>query len=59
MTPEQITAARERLGMTQAAFAEAIGYSGVQAVRNLESGFRKPSRSVVLLIEALLKEKQG
>lgn len=57
MTPAQITAAREALGMTQAAFAEAIGYSSAQAVSNLETGFRKPGPAVVLLIEALLRAK--
>ena len=54
MTPDDIKAARLRLGMTQAALATALGYAHKQSVSDLERGVMKPSTAVKMLLEMLL-----
>lgn len=61
MTDEQLKAAcnpiqagRACLNLTQAALAPKLGVS-LKAIKNYEQGIRKPSRSVMMLLEGLLK----
>ena len=52
MTPDQIKALRERLGMSARAFAELLGMGeDDRAVRYFESGEREPSGPVMRLLE--------
>lgn len=53
MTPSELRAIRERLGLTQAAFAPLIGAGGDRTVRMWESGDRKIPVSVAMLARAL------
>jgi transcriptional regulator with XRE-family HTH domain len=52
MTPEKIRDARKSLGLTQAQFADVIGYNNKTAVSALEAGTRNPSATVIRLIRA-------
>lgn len=44
-----VRAIRERLGMTQASFAEAFGFS-LSSIRNWEQGIRRPEKAARLLL---------
>lgn len=57
MTPNDFRAARLRLGMTQAALAEALGYSAARVVSAIETGNRNPGPTAIKLLQVLLKEK--
>lgn len=50
-----IRTSREVLGLSQADFATRIGYS-VDAVQSWELGRRNPSKAVIFMIDAMLKE---
>ena len=54
MTPAAIREARQSLGLSQAEFAQWLGYPIAARVSELERGTRKPGKAVVLLIEAYL-----
>lgn len=54
LTPKQIQAARERLGMSQDTFAETFHIS-VGTVRNWEQGKRSPSGAAAALLWLLTK----
>lgn len=54
MTPEQIKAARETLGLSQAQLAEVMALRGRAAISEWESGKRKPDPRSVKLIQAYL-----
>jgi DNA-binding transcriptional regulator YiaG len=56
MTPDEIKAARLRLGMTQAELAQALGYAYKQSVSDLERGVMKPSKTVLILLEMMLEK---
>ena len=56
MTPDEIKAARLRLGMTQAELAQALGYAHKQSVSDLERGVMKPSKTVLILLEMLIAQ---
>lgn len=60
MNPSEILAARRRLGMTQAQFAEALrlGPSGARHIRRLEDGEREPSGPLTLAIELLVEKRE-
>jgi len=58
MTPADFRAAREALGLTQVELGQALGVTG-QYVSDIERGQRSPSRTLVMLMERLVKEKQG
>lgn len=53
MTPEQIKLARKSLGLTQAEMADKIGVC-VDAVKQWESGRRKPRGPAIKMIEMLM-----
>ena len=53
MTPDDLTAIRKRLGMTQAQLAEAIGLGAAQRVYEYEAGRRVISKRSAALILAL------
>lgn len=53
MTPEDLRARREALGLTQAQWAEWLGVGKVY-VSQLEHGARRPSATLVRLVEAYL-----
>ncbi len=59
MTPADILAARKRLGMTQAQFAEALrlGKDGGRYIRRLEAGQQEPSGPLTLAIELLVQTR--
>ena len=53
MTPAQVKTLRERLGLTQNAFARTFAIS-IQALRNWEQGARSPrgpARSLLIIID--------
>jgi DNA-binding transcriptional regulator YiaG len=56
MTPDEIRAARQRLGMSQEALARAmrLGKGGNRIVRGWERGERKPSGPVIVALEFML-----
>lgn len=54
MTPAEIKAARQKLGLTQAGLARVLGYSTPRKVSDIETGQKKPSASVVRLLRAFL-----
>ena len=56
MTPAEIKAARLRLGMTQAAFAKALGYAHKQSISDLERGVNKPPTAVQMLLKMLIAQ---
>lgn len=55
MTPAAVLSARQSLGMTQAAFAAALGVTP-RAVSNWENGHRSVSPMAVRLIASMLRE---
>jgi DNA-binding transcriptional regulator YiaG len=55
ITPDEIRQVRTRLGMTQVAFAAAMGVSRRETVAEWESGHRTPSGSAVRLMELLVE----
>lgn len=57
MTPTAVLSARQTLGMTQAAFAAALGVTP-RAVSNWENGHRKVSTPVERLITTMLREAE-
>lgn len=57
MTPEEIKAARQRLGLTQAKFAERLG-TRQATVSDWESGKHPISRAFVLSIQNLLPNEK-
>ena len=59
MTPDEIKAARLRLGMTQAELAKALGYAHKQSVSDLERGVMEPSKTVLILLEMMLEKANG
>jgi DNA-binding transcriptional regulator YiaG len=59
MTPDEIKAARLRLGMTQAELATALGYAHKQSVSDLERGVMVPSKTVLILLEMMLEKANG
>lgn len=61
MTPTEIRDIRQRLGLTQQQFAEALGYEGPNAnrlVRRWELGERTPNKRLQNLIRALGDKQQ-
>jgi DNA-binding transcriptional regulator YiaG len=57
MTPSQIRTARKRLGLSGAAYAAALGFTGRHraiTVHRWETGERKPSAQTIVLIKMLL-----
>ena len=58
-TGERIRELRERLGLTQAQFAERLGYSSYVMISYLERGEREPSGPVQKLLDVLEKEAEG
>lgn len=59
MTPAEIRAARERLGLSEVEFGRELRFDGDarKKVRELENGGRIASAQIVALIEALVKIK--
>lgn len=53
MEPENFRRIRTKLGLTQADAAEVFGFSGPNVVSNIETGFRKPGRLVVSVLNLL------
>lgn len=52
-TPDRIKALRERLGLTQTAFAEAIGLSRHASVSDLETGRTSATGTLARLLDAI------
>lgn len=62
MTPQQLKQIRLKLGLTQAAFAVRLGFSGKNGgvhVRRLESGKRNITKRAIMLLELIKKEKEN
>ena len=60
MTPTNFRQWRQRLGLTQVRAAEALGVTE-RAIRNYESGARKPSKGMVKLmafVEQSMQERE-
>jgi DNA-binding transcriptional regulator YiaG len=45
---------RERLELSQEELAEVLGLSGKQSVSNIETGFRKPSKILAVLMRVFV-----
>ncbi len=58
-TREAIRALRKRLGMTQKAFAEELGYSRYISVTELERGDYSPSGPAKRLLDMLEKQAES
>ena len=58
MSPDDFRAARLRLGMTQAELAVALGYTHKQVVSAIETGKRKPGKTVQMLLAVLLEKME-
>jgi transcriptional regulator with XRE-family HTH domain len=56
MTPEQIRALRQTLGMTQEEFARELGLDHRASVSRLESGDREPVGPLLVLLQRLERE---
>ncbi len=54
MTGNQFKTIREELGLSQDQLAQLLGLSGKQAVSNIETGFRNPSRLTMALMQVFL-----
>lgn len=54
MTGNQFKTIREELGLSQVQLAQLLGLSGKQAVSNIETGFRNPSRLTMALMQVFL-----
>ncbi len=54
MTAVEVSAVRRRLGLSQAAFARALGVA-THTVQNWEQGLRCPRGPAVIMIEDLAK----
>ena len=52
-TPEAVAALRSRLGLSQMAFAEALGFTRAASVSDLETGRRDVSGTVARLLDVL------
>ncbi|MFC5848375.1 helix-turn-helix domain-containing protein [Deinococcus petrolearius] len=52
LTPDQIKQVRSQVGLSQAAFAKAVGIS-VGTLRNWEQGRRSPDKPAVVLLNVL------
>jgi DNA-binding transcriptional regulator YiaG len=55
MTPEEVKAAREALGLTLDALGTALGVTG-RAVRHWEAGTRNPSAAAAKLIGRMIQD---
>jgi transcriptional regulator with XRE-family HTH domain len=55
MTPAAFRAAREALGLTQVQLGQALGVTG-QYVSDIERGQRSPSKTLVMMLERLVKD---
>jgi putative transcriptional regulator len=58
MTPAEIRAFRQRLGLTQTQMAERLGVH-LRTYQQWEYGRRKPRRPTLKLLEILHKEAEG
>lgn len=54
MTPSEIRAARETLGLLQEEIAPLLGYGAATRVSAIETGAARPSKSVILLLQLYL-----
>lgn len=55
MTGIQFKAIREKLQLSQEELAQLLCLSGKQAISNIETGFRNPSKLTMVLMEAFVK----
>jgi DNA-binding transcriptional regulator YiaG len=53
MEPEEIKRIREKLGLSQSGLAEVFGDSGPKIISNIETGFRKPGNTKILMLRLL------
>ncbi len=53
MKPLEVKRIREKLNLTQSELAEVFCLSGGNSVSNIETGFRKPGTSLVLMLSLL------
>jgi DNA-binding transcriptional regulator YiaG len=53
--PSEIKRIRMKLGLTQERMARLFGLSGKHAVSNIETGFRNPNSTIVMLLAILDK----
>lgn len=53
MKPEELRKIREELGLNRNELAELLCLSGYQAMMNIETGFRRPSKLAIRLIRYL------
>lgn len=53
MDPSEIRRIREKLGLTQGELAEVFGLAGATVISNIETGFRNPSTTKILLLRLL------
>lgn len=60
MTPAEIRAARDRLGLSEVAFGRKLRFDGDarKKVRELENGSRTASPQIIGLIEALVRIRE-
>ena len=56
MTKEEILALREKLGLTQEAFAKLLGVARVSTISRWENGFNTPDRRFMERLLALVHE---
>jgi len=55
VTGIQFKAIREKLQLSQEELAQLLCLSGKQAISNIETGFRNPSKLTMVLMEAFVK----
>jgi len=53
MHAKELKRIREKLGLTQSELAEALGDSGPKVIGNIETGFRKPGKTKILMLRLL------
>ena len=53
MEPEEVKRIRERLKLSQADLAELFGLASATVVSNIETGFRKPSATKIIMLRLL------
>jgi putative transcriptional regulator len=58
LRPEEISAVRTKLGLTQAAFARRYGFS-VEAIRNYEQGLRQPPAPIRAYLRVIAAETEA
>lgn len=58
MTPAELKALPEKLGMTTKEFAEALGGMSYKTVQAWYQGSRKPGKSALVLIQKLIEERK-